>query len=99
IHRALVRFPPRRSSDLDAVHVEGAAVDVGAGEGVLALAQAADQAAAVEFGLAFFLNKSELDGEPEEAAQALDVVGVLAVQGGLRSEEHTSELQSREKLV
>src|SRR5262249_53621985 len=51
-------------------------------EGVLALAVAGDQARAVDLDAAVFLDEAELDCEPEQAAEALDVRRVVALEGG-----------------
>src|SRR5690606_42070789 len=85
-HRHLHSFPTRRSSDLPPVVLE--LVDAaGAGEGV-------------EDGA--FGDVVVLEDRSELVEQGLAVPGRVAdatTEVGLRSEEHTSELQSRENLV
>jgi len=51
-------------------------------QAVISFAVAADEAAAVDLDFAVFFDKAELDGEPEETTEALDVMFVIAEHGG-----------------
>src|SRR5690606_40061616 len=93
--RALPPFPTRRSSDLllvaDVVHVQahgGVGQVVPGDEGV-------------EHGVAVLAHVEAAGlGVPHAALPApADAPGQLIEARGVRSEEHTSELQSRENLV
>src|SRR5690606_41357769 len=98
-HRVSHSFPTRRSSDLVAV-VDRQFLHVGAGE--LARAAAADPRVHLERPLAVALLAlgCRAAGFSDDAVQA-GVVGRwhYGVAAWPRSEEHTSELQSRENLV
>src|SRR5690606_41721658 len=91
-HRVLHSFPTRRSSDLvllgDDVAVAGDGLDDLAEVGRLLLVDEEDAAAAGA--LEWF--------EDGLAPELIDERGDLGLVAG-RSEEHTSELQSRENLV
>src|SRR5690606_41370903 len=92
-HRVLPPFPTRRSSDLSFSEKGATAVvDMVVGPACLCpdvprgLHQAADEQ-----------QPDQRDGNEDLPAQAHDLV--VAEPGEGRSEEHTSELQSRENLV
>src|SRR5690606_40746198 len=88
--RDLPSFPPRRSSDL--LPLSGCNQSVG-----IVFAEAADHAQAqadAVFALAVVLQSAV----PVAVAYVYRP-GFDAVTAGVRSEEHTSELQSRENLV
>src|SRR5690606_41448990 len=92
-HRALRSFPTRRSSDLLA-QVAGRAARLGLPvEGVNALA---------ETGIERILEQAA-KLRPRiivaDSVQTLWTESLTAAPGSVRSEEHTSELQSRENLV
>src|SRR5690606_41706566 len=97
--RARQAFPTRRSSDLRAPW------DAGCGHEAEVLAQVADRAPVqrgAEVGEPRALPRledrrqgREVDAVPEERV----ALGEVVEERGPRSEEHTSELQSRENLV
>src|SRR5690606_39543019 len=98
-HRSLPSFPTRRSSDLSCM----TSVDVATSAGPLSLPGLGALggfviAAAIGYVLGAFEPRRE---QPVVAGSAMAVgsaVLLLALLAGPRSEEHTSELQSRENL-
>src|SRR5690606_41653699 len=88
--RALHSFPTRRSSDLEITACrDHPVVDANAREG--------DGCALLERGSN--LETRGPSAASDRALRPLDRSGVRGEGGGDRSEEHTSELQSRENLV
>src|SRR5690606_41542289 len=93
--RPLRSFPTRRSSDLHASLGLPAGHASSRGEQILATRRVTRRAVEDDPN-ADGLGDDEL---PVNLAVAVDVASVVACDGELRSEEHTSELQSRENLV
>src|SRR5690606_41937462 len=93
-HRSIHSFPTRRSSDLHPAVVAafGSAV-APAWRQCLGCVPAQARAAAVDRGLAGL--RVAVPARPGWPG----VLGLLAAEAAPRSEEHTSELQSRENLV
>src|SRR5690606_39883260 len=96
-HQRLHSFPTRRSSDLDLISPHEAWLATG--DGVVHWRE--------DEGVVGRITRE--DGLPDKATQVLlrdgarlwigTNHGVRVLENGARSEEHTSELQSREKLV
>src|SRR5690606_41790386 len=91
-HRHLHSFPTRRSSDLQ--QVAGGAAEVSSG-----VAQVADGVAPLEAGAQDLAAGAEQLKTGSATLQAGIVRLAPGIQQYVRSEEHTSELQSRENLV
>src|SRR5690606_40832011 len=90
--RALLSFPTRRSSDLVPIAAPANSRDLSA------LSEIVRQVAVAQhLHLVLFIAEAFLQARPERQVGAR--VGVLEGLVEARSEEHTSELQSRENLV
>src|SRR5690606_41829153 len=94
-HFHLPSFPPRRSSDLDSSGNPGWLL-VADAEGMSVLTAWA----AGKFDASVIAKGVKNTGVADKIAHRRIIIpGQVAVLSGERSEEHTSELQSREKLV
>src|SRR5207302_7428846 len=89
-HPDLPSFPTRRSSDLAALLSENSSV-------VTDLSKLG--APGTPFTHDFFLSATLLSFPQAAIDNVSKIDGVTSATAGLRSEEHTSELQSRENLV
>src|SRR5699024_11902229 len=87
--RSLPSFPTRRSSDLVAHRAEGGNVALVAGPGGVGLVDRGDDLTGL----------GDAVGRFAEAEQRIEVHRLVREQPDRRSEEHTSELQSRFDLV
>src|SRR5690606_40278266 len=84
-------FPTRRSSDLDDVHADGSGLQV--------VVQREEELAAYRFRHRLCRARIESDTTPRAGSVFFPTQPPVRLTFGRRSEEHTSELQSRENLV